>query len=85
MHQPELKRFKERGDNFRFNKPRPKKVDQVWMSDITYIKVQDIYKYLGVIIDLYLRRTSNWSLTDTRTTEEKPTILQRSIRERKPS
>ncbi len=36
-----------------FNPPAP---DTVWVSDITYVKVDDHYAYVCVIIDLYARK-----------------------------
>ena len=82
--QPGLKRFIERGDNLRLKQPGPIRVNQVWVSDITYIKVRDTYKYLIVIMDLYSRRILSWSLSDTRTTEDTSKVLKRAINERQP-
>ena len=82
--QPGLKRFIERGDNLRLNKPSPVNINRVWVADITYIKVRDTYKYLTVIMDLYSRRILSWSLTETRTTQDTAVVLKRSIKERQP-
>ena len=81
---PNYKGYIARGDNHRLNQPEPTKINQVWVSDITYIKVRDTYKYLIVIMDLYSRRILNWSLTETRTTTETSSLLKRTIRERQP-
>ena len=83
--QPGLKRFIARGNNLRLNQPEPTEINQVWVSDITYIKVCGTYKYLGVIMDLYSRKILSWSLTERRTTEDTSKILKRAIRERQPS
>ena len=82
--QPGLKRFKARGDNLRLGQPEPTGINQVWVSDITYIKVRDTYKYLVVIMDLYSRRILGWSLTESRTTEDTSKVLKRVIQERQP-
>ena len=82
--QPGLKRFIERGDNLRLNEPAPGSINQVWVSDITYIKVRDTYKYLITIMDLFSRRIFSWSLTETRTTKDTCRVLKRAIRERQP-
>ena len=36
--------------------------DQVWVTDITYIKTYEGWLYLAVIIDLYSRRVIGWSM-----------------------
>lgn len=81
---PNYKGYLKRGDNLRLEQPEPTKINQVWVSDITYLKVRDTYKYLTVIMDLYSRRILNWSLTETRTTLETSNVLKRTIRERQP-
>ena len=82
--QPGLRRFKERGENLRLNMPEPTAINHVWVSDITYIKVNNSYKFLSVIMDLYSRKILSWSLSNTRTTEDTAKMLKRAIRERKP-
>jgi len=82
--QPGLKRFIERGENLRLNQPGPNSINQVWVSDLTYIKVRETYKFLIVIMDLYSRRILSWSLTEARTTAETSTVLKRAIEERQP-
>lgn len=36
--------------------------DQVWVTDITYIKTHEGWLYLSVVIDLYSRRVVGWSM-----------------------
>lgn len=81
---PNYKGYLKRGDNLRLSQPEPTKINQVWVSDITYLKVRDSYKYLTVIMDLYSRRILNWSLTEKRTTVETSNVLKRTIYERQP-
>ena len=38
---------------------------QVWVSDITYIKVQSRWVYLTVVIDLYDRKVIGWHLSNS--------------------
>ena len=40
-------------------------VNQVWSSDITYIKYKGSYMYLVAIIDIYSRKVLSWRLSNT--------------------
>ena len=39
-------------------------VDQLWVSDITYIRLEEEFVYLAVILDAYSRRVIGWHLSD---------------------
>lgn len=47
-------------------------VDQLWVADITYIRLRDEFAYLAVILDAYSRRVIGWALE--RTLEDKLTL-----------
>lgn len=36
--------------------------DKAWVTDITYIRTQEGFAYLAVVIDLFSRRVIGWSL-----------------------
>jgi transposase InsO family protein len=38
--------------------------DQIWLSDITYIKTTEGWLYLAVVMDLYSRRILGWALRE---------------------
>jgi putative transposase len=40
-------------------------VGQLWRADITYIRLQDEFVYLAVILDAYSRRVIGWALNRT--------------------
>jgi putative transposase len=39
-------------------------VDQLWVADITYIRLEEEFIYLAVILDAYSRRVIGWHLDD---------------------
>jgi putative transposase len=43
--------------------------NQVWASDITYVRLSGGYVYLVAIIDLYSRKVLSWRLSNTMDTE----------------
>lgn len=43
---------------------RPECPDQVWCSDITYLRTAEGWLYLAVVVDLYSRRVIGWSMRD---------------------
>jgi putative transposase len=43
--------------------------DQVWVTDITYIRTYEGWLYLTVVIDLYSRAVVGWSMKSTMATE----------------
>ena len=60
-------------------------VDQLWVADITYVRLQEEFVFLAVILDAYSRRVIGWALD--RTPEDNLTLAalqmalaQRSIR-----
>jgi putative transposase len=40
-------------------------VNQLWVADITYIRLEQDFVYLAVILDAYSRRVIGWHLDDT--------------------
>jgi len=43
--------------------------DQTWVTDITYIKTQEGWLYLCVVINLFSRRVVGWSAQSRMTTD----------------
>lgn len=43
--------------------------NQAWVSDITYIRIQQKWLYLAVIIDLYSRKVIGWQMNERMDTE----------------
>ncbi len=40
-------------------------LDQLWVADITYVRLQEEFIFLGVILDAYSRRVIGWALDRT--------------------
>jgi putative transposase len=64
-----------------FHASRP---DQIWVTDITYIKTHEGWLYLCVIIDLYSRRVVGWSAQSRMTTDLALQALLMAVWRRKP-
>ena len=60
-------------------------IDQLWVADITYIRLQSEFVYLAVVIDAYSRRVIGWALE--RTLEDDLTLgaLRKALELRRPA
>ena len=58
--------------------------DQVWVTDITYIKTHEGWLYLCVVIDLFSRRVVGWSAQSCMTTDLALQALLMAVWRRKP-
>ncbi len=58
--------------------------DQVWVTDITYIKTHEGWLYLCVVIDLFSRRVVGWSAQSRMTTDLALQALLMAVWRRKP-
>jgi len=80
--QPALKRFKAKGENLLRKMSKPTMTNQVWVGDVTYLKVNGRWQYLATVMDLYSRRILGWSLSSTRTTELTRAAMTYALRKR---
>jgi putative transposase len=58
--------------------------DQIWVTDITYIKTHEDWLYLCVVIDLFSRRVVGWSAQSRMTTDPVLQALMMAVWRRKP-
>lgn len=42
----------------------PSGIDQIWVADITYVRLVEAFVYLAVILDAFSRRVIGWALDD---------------------
>jgi transposase InsO family protein len=57
-------------------------VDQLWVADITYIRLEEEFVYLAVILDAYSRRVIGWHLDEGLDGSLTLTALRTALRER---
>jgi len=43
---------------------RPGALDQLWVADITYVRLLDEFAYLAIVLDAFSRRVVGWELDD---------------------
>jgi transposase InsO family protein len=61
-----------------------KAINQLWVADITYIRLQVEFVYLAVVLDAFSRRVIGWALGRTLEAELALSALRMALEERKP-
>ena len=65
-------------------KLKPTSVNQLWVADITYIRLQLEFVFLAVILDAFSRRAVGWALGRRLDTELTLSALHMAMRQRQP-
>jgi len=60
-------------------------IDQLWVADITYIRLETEFVYLAVVLDAYSRKVIGWSLDRTLEDDLAIAALQMAFRRRSPA
>jgi len=58
--------------------------NQVWVTDITYIRTREGWLYLSTVLDLFSRKIVGWSMGERQTRELAIRALQAAVQQRKP-
>jgi putative transposase len=59
-------------------------INQLWIADITYIRLHAEFVYLALVLDAFSRKVVGWALGRTLTAELTLAALRQAIAERKP-
>jgi putative transposase len=59
-------------------------INQLWVADITYVRLRTEFAYLAVILDAYSRRVVGWALGRGLDAELTLSALRMALRERRP-
>lgn len=62
----------------------PTRVNQVWLTDITYVKVNSEYKYMATVLDKYSRRLLAWSIGENKFCSLTRRVMKTALRLRNP-
>ncbi len=60
-------------------------INQLWVADITYLRLKTEFVYLAVVLDAFSRRVVGWALERTLTTSLTKRALERAIAVRRPA
>ena len=77
-------KFFEKTGNLRLEEPLPTRTDQIWVGDLTYLRLGKHWRYLATVMDLFSRRIIGWTLARKRTTTVTLRALKRAIALRDP-
>ena len=60
-------------------------IDQLWVADLTYIRLREQFLFLAVILDAFSRRVVGWALDDSLETGVALAALRQALESRRPA
>ena len=60
-------------------------INQLWVADFTFVRLEEEFAYLAVVLDAYSRRVIGWSLERTMNTSLVIGALKKALEQRRPS
>lgn len=63
---------------------RPTGLDQLWVADITYVRLQEEFAYLAVVLDAFSRAVIGWAMADHLRASLAIDALDMALTERRP-
>ena len=60
-------------------------LDQLWVADITYVRLLEEFAFLAVVLDAFSRRVVGWALEDHLRTSLATTALEMALQARRPA
>jgi len=60
-------------------------INQLWVGDITYVRLQQEFVYLAVLLDVYSRRVISWSLSRQLDSKFAQEALEMAVKQRRPA
>jgi len=60
-------------------------INQLWVADITYVRLQEEFIYLAVVLDVYSRRVVGWSISRQLDTGIAVEALESALKQRQPA
>jgi putative transposase len=84
VRNPKVHQFFNRIGNLRLDQPKPEKINQVWVGDLTYIRIGKRFEYLATVMDAHSRRLIGWSISSRKNVKLTERALMHAVRKRHP-
>ncbi len=69
--------------NLLLNRPAPRRSNEVWVADITYVPSQEGWLYVAAVMDLYSRQILGWSVWESLEAQGALQALKRALVKRR--